>query len=1252
MAVFYVTSADNDGAGSLREAIQMANAADGEDTVDLSMLPNDAVIRLSTQISITDTVEIAATPGQGVIITGDSSGDDTTIAPNITDGINNENFDDNTRLFLVGGDETGATFTNLILTGGYSNDGQGGAAVRHTTGPGNDLYFNDTDLIGNHAYTGRGGAVNTNQAVFVTGFARDGVAFNMTSDHVSPGGAIASSDKIVLYRTNIEGNRTVGDNSPGGALYTIQLQGANFSLIDNHTLGTISPGGAAIGTGGASLQNATIALNGTYGAMSPGGAVHAVTFGGDHITFTNNSTHGEDSPGGGVYAELVFLENSIGIGNYAYMSPDNTDEIVALPNNLLLFGNNLLNRNVTPADSIFANTTTVGHDTTGSGEFNVFTSILAGEIDFDSGRIATVTLLADPNSLALDRGTGTRNGDFFDVDGDRDLLEDLPVDIRGLNRDVDIDGVPGTPDIGAFELQRFETESLNLVVTTSDDELDALHPDATLEDFGGLADLSLREALVLANFTTEIVDTVTFDPAIFTGGSASTIRLDETLGEIEIRGPVTIDGTGISDLLITGDAAGDDTLTAEGTTDIAASQAAGLLDDNSRVFNITNSVAETTLMSLTLTGGYTDEIGQRGGGIRSAAPLTLEDTTVTGNGTNSAFSAGGGIFGSVNIILNNSTVSGNQTSGDNSFGGGLFSTLGMNIADSTISGNATMGDNSFGGGLATYGSLVMNAGAVENNTTSGAESGGGGVLGQGNVVIASSTIAGNSTSGDDSGGGGIQARGAQITVVNSTVSGNGTSGDGSHGGGIDANGSALILNSTIHGNTVSGDANGGGVAADAAITAVQATVTGNLATDNGASGGGLYGATGVAVSNSIVLGNLAGTPGEAEIGVSAAPDSDIATEFQNIVGADSLAFDTTGRTNVINADPALVFAATATSGGATFGVLADNGGALETVGLRNAPENPAIDAGSDLAPFFLAEATLGIDVNQDGDKLDTLDRVDELGLDSRGTGLLRTIDQPNANPVPDFPGANTVDLGAFEFQGVVTENTPPEAANDAGSTDQFTPIFGLDVLANDSDGQGDPLTISEVGDASFGRAFIAEGGQSIDYAPFPDFFGTDTFTYTISDGRGGTDQATVELTVAEQDEDIVCALIVAYLYEAAFNRFPDVEGLNFWIDQALEVGLSKEEIASFFLTVPEFENLFGPVDELTDQELVEQLFLNTLDRPGEQAGVDFWVGVLADPDFSRADMLLAFAQSPENVLGSPNIATLEEVAPSEWDFVA
>ena len=75
---------------------------------------------------------------------------------------------------------------------------------------------------------------------------------------------------------------------------------------------------------------------------------------------------------------------------------------------------------------------------------------------------------------------------------------DLPLDARGLPRDVDIDGVPFTPDIGASGLQFLQAAPLILTVATRDDESDIANPDAGLADFGGPGDLSLRKAMALS----------------------------------------------------------------------------------------------------------------------------------------------------------------------------------------------------------------------------------------------------------------------------------------------------------------------------------------------------------------------------------------------------------------------------------------------------------------------------------------------------------------------------------------------------------------------------------------------------------------------------------------------------------------------------------------------------------------------------------------------------------------------------------
>jgi len=72
------------------------------------------------------------------------------------------------------------------------------------------------------------------------------------------------------------------------------------------------------------------------------------------------------------------------------------------------------------------------------------------------------------------------------------------------------------------------------------------------------------------------------------------------------------------------------------------------------------------------------------------------------------------------------------------------------------------------------------------------------------------------------------------------------------------------------------------------------------------------------------------------------------------------------------------------------------------------------------------------------------------------------------------------------------------------------------VLTNDTDVDGDSLTITAVTQGTHGS--VANNGGSASYTPAHDFFGTDSFTYTISDGHGGSDTATVHVTVTNVND--------------------------------------------------------------------------------------------------------------------------------------
>ena len=95
----------------------------------------------------------------------------------------------------------------------------------------------------------------------------------------------------------------------------------------------------------------------------------------------------------------------------------------------------------------------------------------------------------------------------------------------------------------------------------------------------------------------------------------------------------------------------------------------------------------------------------------------------------------------------------------------------------------------------------------------------------------------------------------------------------------------------------------------------------------------------------------------------------------------------------------------------------------------------------------------------------------------------------------------------------------PRAGNDTTTVLEDSGTSIVTVLANDSDPDpGQTLTIISVTSASHGLAAIATGGTTVSYTPQPDYFGADSFTYTISDGRGGTATATVSVTVLEVND--------------------------------------------------------------------------------------------------------------------------------------
>ena len=125
-------------------------------------------------------------------------------------------------------------------------------------------------------------------------------------------------------------------------------------------------------------------------------------------------------------------------------------------------------------------------------------------------------------------------------------------------------------------------------------------------------------------------------------------------------------------------------------------------------------------------------------------------------------------------------------------------------------------------------------------------------------------------------------------------------------------------------------------------------------------------------------------------------------------------------------------------------------------------------------------------------------------------------------PTPEFTGTDTFTYTVTDGNGstdtatvsitVTPVNDAPTAGDDEATTDEGTPVT-ISVLSNDTDIDGGPLTPTVTTAPGGGTAAVNADG-TITYTPGATFAGEDSFIYTVSDGRGGTDTATVSITVS------------------------------------------------------------------------------------------------------------------------------------------
>jgi Ca2+-binding RTX toxin-like protein len=254
---------------------------------------------------------------------------------------------------------------------------------------------------------------------------------------------------------------------------------------------------------------------------------------------------------------------------------------------------------------------------------------------------------------------------------------------------------------------------------------------------------------------------------------------------------------------------------------------------------------------------------------------------------------------------------------------------------------------------------------------------------------------------------------------------------------------------------------------------------------------------------------------------------------------------------VLNADGSVTFTPDADfNGDASFRYTVSDGeggsdAATVRVAVRPLNDAPvaaadAVTTQEDRAIRIPAAELLGNDRDVDGDRL----AIASVQEGRHGQAVLNGDGSVTFTPDADFHGqadfTYTVSdgKGGFDTATVRVEVSPvndaPVAADDVAATDEdrAVRIEASALLGNDRDADGDRLTLTSVQDATHGEVTLNPDG-SVTFVPHGGFNGEASFTYTISDGKGGLDTAGVTVHVAPVND-------APTAFDAAFTVRQDI----------------------------------------------------------------------------------------------------------------
>jgi hypothetical protein len=229
--------------------------------------------------------------------------------------------------------------------------------------------------------------------------------------------------------------------------------------------------------------------------------------------------------------------------------------------------------------------------------------------------------------------------------------------------------------------------------------------------------------------------------------------------------------------------------------------------------------------------------------------------------------------------------------------------------------------------------------------------------------------------------------------------------------------------------------------------------------------------------------------------------------------------------------------------------------------------------------------------------------------------------------------------GAVIYLGSAFDTYELDDADDFVLSD-YRPSSERSVLVDG--GAGDDTILVQFGEDYASHSLTAADG-ALQYVETNSSGGSSSIAlknfekFVFIDSNGFSPAVEQTLAVSLDTEGATSAGAGYRLYKAAFDRTPDEEGLGYWINE-LDQGYALHEVANSFVISQEFKNLYGA--DLDNSGFITALYNNVLDRDPDQGGLDYWINDMGNNGMSRADVLASFSESAENIANTDPLIEL------------